>query len=285
MKTPVFLIGFAVLAILLQTTLFTVDEREQAIVFQFGEAKAAHVKPGLKAKVPFLQSVVYYPKQALFISPPQQQVILADQKRLNVDSFAYFRISDPLKFFQNLRTLENANANLGDRINSTMREVLGRYALTDVLSDKREAIMLKIRENMNTEIETLGVQLVDVRIQRADLPQETSEAIFARMRSERERESREFRAQGEEEAQQIRSKADKERTVLIAEASRKAQEAKGEGDAKAIAIYAEAFNADPDFYGFYRSLEASRKSLGRSDTTLVLSPDSPFFEYFNKKAP
>jgi membrane protease subunit HflC len=285
MKTPVIFIVLGVLAFILPMILFTVDEREQAIVFQFGEIKAAHLEPGLKAKVPFLQSVVYYPKQALFISPPQQQVILADQKRLNVDSFAYFKISDPLKFFQNLRSLENANANLGDRINSTMREVMGRYALTDVLSDKREAIMTRIRDNMNTEIQTLGVQLVDVRIQRADLPQETSEAIFARMRSERERESREFRAQGEEDAQQIRSKADKERTVLIAEASRKAQEARGEGDAKAIAIYAAAFNADPEFYGFYRSLEAYRKSLARPDTTLVLSPDSPFFEYMNKKNP
>ena len=209
MKTPVIMIVLGVLAFVLPMILFTVDEREQAIVFQFGEIKAAHLKPGLKAKVPFLQSVVYYPKQALFISPPQQQLILADQKRLNVDSFAYFKISDPLKFFQNLRSLENANANLGDRINSTMREVMGRYALTDVLSDKREAIMTRIRDNMNTEIQTLGVQLVDVRIQRADLPQETSEAIFSRMRSERERESREFRAQGEEDAQQIRSKADK----------------------------------------------------------------------------
>ena len=280
MKTPVIMIVLGVLAFVLPMILFTVDEREQAIVFQFGEIKAAHLKPGLKAKVPFLQSVVYYPKQALFISPPQQQLILADQKRLNVDSFAYFKISDPLKFFQNLRSLENANANLGDRINSTMREVMGRYALTDVLSDKREAIMTRIRDNMNTEIQTLGVQLVDVRIQRADLPQETSEAIFSRMRSERERESREFRAQGEEDAQQIRSKAE-----LIAEASRKAQEARGEGDAKAIAIYAAAFNADPEFYGFYRSLEAYRKSLARPDTTLVLSPDSPFFEYMNKKNP
>ena len=283
MKNSITLISIAVVAILLQMSLFTVDEREQALVFQFGEVKASHLKPGLKFKVPFLQSVVYYPSQALFISPPQQQIILADQKRLNVDSFAYFRISDPLKFFQNLRTIDNANANLGDRINSNVREVMGRYKLTDVLSDKRDAIMQRIQENMNSEIEALGVQLVDVRIQRADLPQETSEAIFARMRSERERESREFRAQGEEEAQQIRSKADKERTVTLAKASRQAQEIRGQGDSKAIKIYADAFNADPEFYAFYRSLEAYRKSLANSDSTLVLSPNSEFFDYFNKQ--
>jgi membrane protease subunit HflC len=267
---------------LLFNAFFIVNMRQQAVVFQFGQFKQAHTTPGLKVKVPFLQDVVYYPKQAQNVSPPEQQVILADQKRVNIDSYAYFRLVDPLKFYQNLRTIEQARSNLGDRINSNMREVLGKYTLADVLSVKRDVIMEQIRTNMNDDIATLGVQLIDVRIGRAELPAETRESIFARMVSEREREAREFRAQGEQEALQIRATADKERTVTVAQAEKEAQGLRGSGDAEASKIYADAFSADPKFYDFYRSLEAYRNTMTGNSTTLVLSPDSDFLKFFEK---
>ncbi len=280
-QKPSFLAIIAGVVFCLLNAFFIVQQRTQALVFQFGEIVAVHNTPGLKFKIPFLQNIVTYPGQILHVGPPVQQVILADQKRLDTDSYAYFRISDPLKFFQNLRTIEQARANLGDRINSNMREVLGRYSLSSVLSPDRAKIMDRIKTNMNEEIDALGVQLVDVRIRRADLPGATSEAIFARMRSEREREAREFRAQGQEEAQQIRAKSDKERTVLLATADKQAQQARGRGDADAIRIYASAFKQDPQFYTYYRTLEAYRNTMADKNTNLVLSPDNQFLKVFN----
>jgi modulator of FtsH protease HflC len=280
------LISLGVLVFLLFNSFFVVDEREQAIVFQFGESKAAHLTPGLKFKIPLVQNVQYYPSQALSIRPQTQRVVLDDKKILMVDSFAYYRIADPLRFFQNLKTEEQAERNIGDRINSTIKEVLGQYTQSDVLSPKRAMIMEQIRRELNGKISTLGVRLTDVRIGRADLPEQTSEAVFQRMITERQREANQLRAEGQERAKQIEAMADREKVVLLAEAERDAQTLRGEGDAQAITIYAEAFNADPEFFRFYRSLEAYRKSLSdRDSTTLLLSPDSPFFEYFGKQRP
>ncbi len=260
--------------------IFFVDEREQAIVLQFGEFKQAYTDPGMKFKVPFIQDVVYYPKRALPVDPSPQQAILADQKRIDVDSYAYYRITDPLQFFRVLNNVQTANSRIGDRVNSTIREALGRYTLASMLSPERLKLISDVRTSLNKDLADQGVELLDVQIRRADLPAQTSAAIFARMISEREREAKEFRAQGDKLRQEIQSRADRQRTVLLSEAEKEAQELRGKGDAEAISIYAEAFNVDPDFYAFYRSMEAYRNSLTGDGTTMVLSPNSDFFRYF-----
>jgi modulator of FtsH protease HflC len=283
-STPLMLL-LGGLFFLLVNSLFIVNEREQAVVFQFGQFKATYREPGLKFKIPLLQNVQLYPKQALQLDPQPQRVVLADKKILIMDSFAYYRISDPLRFFQNLKTEAQAENNIGDRINSTLKEVLSQYPQSDVLSPKRTQIMEQIRKNLNAKISTLGVSLTDVRIGRAELPQETSEAVYARMVTEREREAKQLRAEGEELAQRIRAKADKERTVLLAEAERDAQKIRGQGDADATRLYADVMGQNPDFYHFYRSLEAYKKTMADKDTTMILSPSNDFFKYFQRGAP
>lgn len=263
--------------------LFTVNERESALVFRFGQFQAAHTDPGLKFKVPFVDEVTRYPAQVVQVSLQPEPIKLADKKVLNVDSYGYWRISDPLRFFLRLRTVEQANKNLADRINSTTRNVLGRYTMTRVLSEERGAIMQQIMQTMKPDMDELGIQLVDVRIHRAELPDETRDALYNRMVSERQRIAKEIRAQGDEEAQQIRAKAERERTIMIAEAEQNAQTVRGQGDAQASKIYADAFGSDPEFYSFYRSLQAYRTALKPEDTTLVLSPDSAFFKYFHQR--
>tara|TARA_E500000318_G_scaffold60350_1_gene55979 strand:- start:1933 stop:2808 length:876 start_codon:yes stop_codon:yes gene_type:complete len=261
------------------TSLFVVPQVQQAIVLQFGAPIEAVKDPGLKVKLPW-QNVVYYDKRVLDLDPPKQQVILSDQKRLDVDSYARFKIVDPLLFFQTVKDEMGARSRLSPIINSSLRRVLGNETLLSILSDQRISIMASIRQQANDGARPLGMELVEVRIRRADYPEETSLNIYNRMKSEREREAKEFRAQGQEEAQKIRADADKQRVVIVAEAKKQAEMLRGQGDGEAIRIYADAFGQDPEFFAFYRSMQAYRKAMTGGDTTMVLSPDSDFFKYF-----
>lgn len=267
-------------AFVLFSSMFIVHQTQQALVLQFGDPKRQITNPGLEFKIPFIQDVVFFERRVLDIDPPRQQVLLASQKRLDVDSYARFRIIDPLEFYKTVRNERGARAQLSGIINSTLRRVLGNETLKEILSNKRVAIMADIRQQVNAAVDRFGIEIIEVRLRRADYPKETSNNIYDRMKSEREQEAREFRAQGAEQAQQIRADADKQRTILVAEAKQKSETLRGEGDGLAIKIYADAFGQDPEFYGFYRSMLAYRKAMTDSDTTLVLSPDSDFFRYF-----
>lgn len=272
--------GFTLL-ILVSSSLFTIQETEQALVLQFGEAKRVIQTPGLKAKLPW-EEVMRFDKRLLDVEPSGKQITLADQKRIEVDTFARYVIKDPLKFFQTVRNENNADIRLSNIIDSSVRRVLGNVSLSSVLSDDRVRIMADIRGEVGEASRPFGVEIVDVRIRRADLPQETSQAIYNRMISERDREAKEFRAKGAQMGAEIRANADRERTILLAEATRDAQKLRGEGDAEAIKHYADALNIDPEFYSFYRSLEAYRNSLANSDTSLILSPNSRFFKFMDQ---
>ena len=280
-------VTLAILAVLLfsaYSAAFMVNQTQQALVLQFGEPKRTIQEPGLKFKLPFIQEAVYYERRVLSLIPQDaEEVILADQKRLQVDAYARYRIEDPLLFFQTVRNEIGARARLESIIDSSVRRVLGRETLASILTGERESINGSIRDEVNQSVASLGIQIIDVRLRRADYPEATSQNIFNRMKSEREREAKEFRSTGEEEAQKIRADAEKTRTVIVAEAKRQAQEVRGEGDSNAIRIYAESFGRDPEFFSFYRSMEAYRKSIGESGTSMVLSPNSSFFRYFKDK--
>ena len=266
-------------------TFFIVDQTQQSLVLQFGEPKRTIQQPGLNWKIPFIQNVVYYEKRVLsLVSPDSEEIILADQKRLEVDTYARFSIRDPLKFYQTVRTRRNAEQRLEAMIDSSVRRELGNRTLLDILSTKRTEIINSIRTEVNDSAATLGLDIVDVRIRRADYPDATSQNIFNRMKSEREREAREFRATGEEEAQKIRAEADKQRTVIIAESRREAEIIRGQGDGQSIKIYADAFGVDEDFYAFYRSMQAYRHAFVDNTTSLIISPDSEFFRFFGNKS-
>jgi len=280
-------VTLALLAVLLfgaYSAAFMVNQTQQALVLQFGEPKRTIQEPGLKFKLPFIQEAVYYERRVLSLIPQDaEEVILADQKRLQVDAYARYRIEDPLLFFQTVRNEIGARARLESIIDSSVRRVLGRETLASILTGERETINGSIRDEVNQSVASLGIQIIDVRLRRADYPEATSQNIFNRMKSEREREAKEFRATGEEEAQKIRADAEKTRTVIVAEAKRQAQEVRGEGDSNAIRIYAESFGRDPEFFSFYRSMEAYHKAIGESGTSMVLSPNSSFFRYFKDK--
>lgn len=278
-------VGVAALLIFtIMSALFTVNQTQQALVLQFGEPKRIIQDPGLAIKMPFIQDVQYYEKRVLSLIPQDaEEVILADQKRILVDAFARFRISNPLLFYQTVRNEFGARARLESIIDSSVRRVLGSETLASILTGKRNNINNNIRDEVEQSVTSLGIEIIDVRLRRADYPASTSQNIFNRMKSEREREAKEFRATGEEEAQKIRADAEKTRTVIVAEAAREAQENRGRGDSEAIDIYAESFGQDPDFFSFYRSMEAYRKSIGESETSMVLAPDSEFFKFFKNK--
>ncbi len=261
-------------------SMFTVHQTQQALVLELGKFKRTITEPGLKFKIPLLQNIVYYERRVLEVDPPKEQVILSDQKRIDVDAYLRYRISDPLKFFQTVRDERVAASRLGNVVNSTLREVLGNRSLLTVLSKDRDEIMSEIKSKVNKVAGPLGITIVDVRIRRADLPEQAAQAVFARMRSEREREAREARAQGFEKGQRIRASADRERTVLIAEAEKESEITRGAGDKLSYRIAADAYSQDPEFYRFYRSMQAYRNALQGDDTTMVLSPDSEFFRYF-----
>ena len=275
-------LGIVVAALLIgaYSAFFTVDQTQLALVLQFGEPRQVISEPGLKVKVPFVQNVLFFDKRLLNVDPPEQEVILSDQKRIDADAYARFRISDPLAFYQAVVNEDGARSQLGAVINSSMRRVLGSVPLAAILSPQRDQIMASIQQEVTDAAKRFGVQVVDVRLRRADLPEQTSQAIYQRMISERQREAKQYRAEGAQQALEIRAKADRDKTVLLAEAANKAQGTRGEGDAASIKIYADAFGKDPNFFAFYRSMQAYRDALGNGDTTMVLSPDSEFFRFF-----
>ncbi len=262
------------------STLFVVQEVNQAIVLQFGDPKKIITKPGLNFKIPFIQNVVYLDRRVLNLDNPPEEVIAADQKRLIVDAFARFKIVDPLKFYISVGNERVARSRLATIINSRIRSVLGTQELATLLSVDRAVHMATIQNDVNTEAQNFGINIVDVRIKRADLPQANSDAIFKRMQTEREREAKEFRAQGAEMAAKITSTADKEVTVILATANKQSEIMKGEGDGQRNKIFAKAFGRDPQFFGFYRAMQSYEKALIGGDTSLILSPDSDFFKFF-----
>jgi len=278
-----FLGGAFVGAMLISGSFFTVMQPQKAIVFQFRDVVRVVDSPGLHLKVPFIQSVEFFDKRVLAVDAPSQEIMLAEQKPLEVDAFARYRIVDPVLFFQRLRYERTANDRLGTMLNATMRSVLGTVKTSTLLSQERVPVMEKIRSLLNEEAKDFGIEIVDVRIRRTDLPQKTSDAVFARMRSQREQEAAQLRATGQQEALETTSDADRQAAVILAEAQGKAEKIKGEGDRKALEIMAEAANKDPQFFAFWRSLAAYRESLKPESTTYVLGPDSDFFRYF--KAP
>ena len=274
------LAGFAV-----YLSLFTVKEINQAIVLQFGDPKKVLSEPGLQVKIPFIQNVVYLDRRILSLDPAPEEVIASDQKRLIVDAYARFKIVDPLKFYISVGDERVARSRLATIINSRIRSVLGKQSLATLLSEDRTKQMAIIQEGVNAEAEKFGITIIDVRIKRADLPQANSEAIYKRMQTEREREAKEFRAKGAEMAVTITSTADKEVTVLLANAKKQSEIMKGEGDGQRNKIFAQAFGKDPEFFAFYRAMQAYEKALIGGDTSLILSPDSDFFKFFGNTGP
>jgi len=281
MKISKFLLPVLVLAgLVIYLSLFTVKEINQAIVLQFGDPKKVISVPGLQVKIPFIQNVVFIDRRLLSLDPAPEEVIASDQKRLIVDAYARFKIVDPLKFYISVGDERVARSRLATIINSRLRSVLGKQSLATLLSEDRSKQMAIIQEGVNVEAKKFGITFIDVRIKRADLPQANSEAIYKRMQTEREREAKEFRARGAEMAVTITSTADKEVTVLIANAKKKSEIMKGEGDGKRNKIFADAFGKDPEFFSFYRAMQAYEKALIGGDTSLILSPDSDFFKFF-----
>ena len=273
-------IVIVVVGIVALSSLFTVHQTEQALVLQFGDPKNVITEPGLKVKIPFIQNVVRIDKRILAFDGGDEEIIALDQKRLVVDSYTRFRIRDPLLFFQTLGNEAIARHRLDTLVSANLREILGSVPLSSVLTAEREALMKQIAAAVNEDAATLGLEVVDVRIKRADLPEANSQAIYERMKAERDRESRQFRAEGEGESRRIRSQADRERTVLLAEADKAAQILRGDGDGERNAVFASAYNQDPEFFAFYRSMLAYETALGGDDTTMVLNPNSEFFRFF-----
>jgi membrane protease subunit HflC len=270
-----------ILAIGAYLTLFTVYQTQQALVLEFGKAKRVLEDPGLNFKIPFIQNVVFFDKRLLDLDSAPQEVIAADQKRLVVDAFARWRITNPLLFYQSVNNEFNARTRLSDFLEAALRRVLGAASFEAVVRDDRNDLMRKITNEMNDNAEKFGMTVVDVRIKRADLPEANSLAIFRRMQTERQREAAEIRAEGEEASRRIRADADRQVTVLKADATGESERIRGSGDAESNRAFAEAFGKDPDFFAFYRSMQAYESALQAGDTRMLLSPDSQFFQYFN----
>lgn len=261
---------------------YTIYPTNQVLLTELGAPKAVITEPGLHFKIPFYQYANFMPRQLLNLEAPSEEVIAEDKKRLVVDAFARWRIVDPLRFYQSVPNgdPELAMTLLTPILSSSVRGVLGSQNFAAMLSQKRSQLMHDIRDNMNQETAAFGIVVVDVRIRRADLPQANSDAIYQRMKKEREREAAEYRAEGDETGQRVRARAEREKTVLLAEATREAEILRGQGDAEKTRILAEAFGQDPDFFAFYRSMQAYQDALKSDNTTLVLSPSSEFFRYF-----
>ncbi len=270
-----------VLGIVASSALFTVHQTSQAIVMQLGNPKRVVTEAGLHWKLPFIQDVLYYEKRMLNLDPPVESIILSDQKRLLVDAFARYRITNALLFFQRVKTESGVRQRLGPIVNASLRGVLGNATLASVLSEERAEIMRQIQESVNNEAGRFGIELLDVRIGRADFPDQISQAVYGRMKSEREREAAEFRAQGFELSQRIRATADREATVIRAEAEREAEIERGRGEAIRTRTLNDAFGQDQEFFNFYRSMQAYEASLSGESTYMVLSPDSEFFNFFS----
>ncbi len=274
------LVLLGLLAVAAYLTLFTVHQTQQALVLEFGKPKRLVTKPGLHYKIPFIQNVEFFDKRLLDLDSSPQEVIASDQKRLVVDAFARWRITDPLLFYQAVGDERVARARLGAVLEASLRRVLGSSNFEAVVRDKRDALMLDITQQVNAEAQGLGITVADVRIKRADLPEANSQAIYRRMQTERQRQAAEIRAQGEEASRRIRANADRQVTVLKAEATGESERIRGAGDSEKNRVFAEAFGKDPDFFSFYRSMQAYEGALKAGDTRLLLSPDSQFFQYF-----
>jgi len=280
----VFAVIFGTLFFLWNFVFFVVEEREQALVVQLGQPQTTVTEPGLYVLIPFVQNVVYFDDRILEIDAPPAESLSSDEKRVVVSAFARYRIVNPLLFYQAVNNRVQAEARLSQSLNSNIKATLANNSFQTLLSGGRTAIMATIRDRTNNEAQAWGMEVVDVRIRRADLPQANSEAIFARMKTAREREAADIRAKGGQAAQEITAKADKEATIIVAEATKTAALMRGEGDGERNRIYAEAFSQDPAFFEFYRSMQAYSASMTGSDTTMVLSPDSSFFRYFKQGA-
>ncbi|WP_339862107.1 protease modulator HflC [Paremcibacter congregatus] len=280
MKTLIALIVVGISVVVLGASVFTVKETEQALILEFGKWKRTVTMPGLHFKTPFVQDVVYFDKRILLLDTPELIVITEDQKRIIVDAFTEFRVDDPLKVYQAVRNVPGAESRLSTILNSNLRKVFGQQAFKTALSGERKDLRKSISDSVKSEAEELGIKVVDVRIKRTDLPAENSKSIFNSMIAERNQVAREIRARGEEMAIRIKSKADRDKVVILAEAEREAQKLRGDGDAEAARIFANAYNQDPEFYGFYRSMIAYRQAFAKDNTTMVLSPTSDFFKYF-----
>jgi len=291
MRSPVTgIVSLIVLFIVLAvgySSMFTVQQTEQTIVLRFGEPVEVVTDPGLHFKAPW-NSVINVDKRILDLENPSQEVIASDQKRLVVDAFARYRIKNALRYYTSVGSIQAANLQLTTLLNAALRRVLGEVTFITVVRDEREKLMARIREQLDKEADGYGIEVVDVRIRRADLPEQNSQAVYDRMKSERQREAAEFRAQGDQKAQEIRSRADREATVIVADANSTAEQTRGAGDAERNRLFAEAYGKDKDFFAFYRSMTAYENSLKSGDTRFLLRPDSEFFRYFgnaNGKAP
>ncbi len=274
----------ALALILFLSSIFTVHQSEQALVIQFGDPQRRVDEPGLHFKLPLIQEVVYFDKRVLDFDARSEEVPTLDQKQLVVDAFARFVIVDPLKFFQTVNNEQGIQSRLGTIISSNLRRVLGEVQMSRVLTEERASLMLNIRESVNKEAAGFGVDVIDVRIRRVDLPEENSQAIFARMKTQREQEARRIRAEGGKEAQVVRAEADKQQRVIVAEARRRSEILRGEGDAESTYLYAQAFNRDVEFFDFWRSMQALSRGLPGNTTALVGSPQGAFFRYFQSGA-
>jgi len=283
-RTKHILIVATIAVILFASSIFTIDQRQQALILQFGEPIRVIKTPGIKFKVPFLQNAVIFDKRINDLVISEQEVIASDQKRLIINAFAKYQIIDPLKFYTSVTTQQGLSSKLSGIIDSSLRQVIGEATLNELLTENRTKIMQDIKDAVSNSSEIFGIKIVDVRIMRADLPQENSDAIFARMQTEREKEAREIRAKGAEEADRIRAEADKQRTIIIAEAKKTADLTRGEGDASSIKIFADSYGKDPDFAEFYRSMSAYKEVLKNDKTKMVISPDNEFFRYMNNSS-
>lgn len=263
------------------SSVFTVTQTEQVLVVRLGEPVRAVTEPGLNFKAPFIDTVISIDKRILDLENPSQEVIASDQKRLVVDAFARYRIKNALLFYQRIGSIQAANIQLTTLLNAALRRVLGEVSFINVVRDEREALMAKIRDQLDREADGYGIEVVDVRIRRADLPEQNSQAVYQRMQTERQREAAEFRAQGGQKAQEIRSKADREAVVIIADANSTAEQVRGAGDGERNRLFAEAYGKDPDFFSFYRSMTAYENGLKSNDTRFLLRPDSDFFKFFS----
>ncbi len=261
------------------SSVFTVDQRQTAVIFQFGEAMRVIKEPGLNFKIPFIQKVSFFDNRIINIDAEAKELTASDGKRIIVDAFAKFRVTNTVIFYKTVNNLQGVKIRLNKILESEMRKVIGRVELTQLLSSARRGIIEQIRDNVNTEAQKFGIDVIDVRILRADLPKENSSAIYSRMQTEREKEARQTRAEGQEEADRISSKADKESKIILADAYMRSEIIKGEGDGEAAKIFNEAFSKDPDFYNFYRHLQTYKTTFQNGETTFMLSPNSEFMEY------
>jgi membrane protease subunit HflC len=273
-----------ILAVAAYGSLFTVYQTKQALVVRFGEPVRVITEPGLQWKIPLADTVIMVDNRILDLENAAQEVFASDQRRLVIDAFARYRITDVLRFYQTVTNIEGANSRLSSLLNAALRRVLGEATLIHVVRDDRAALMARVRDQLDREARAFGIEVVDVRIRRADLPEQNSQAVYQRMQTERQRQAASTRGEGSQKSQEIRAKADRDVTVLVAEAQSRGEQIRGEGDAERNRIFADAYTKDPDFFAFYRSMQAYEAGLRSSDTRLVLRPDSDFFRYFGNPA-